>query len=232
MKLKFILILFALFAFKIGHSHALWIETSPIGTINKSHQIKVFFGEYAHQEISPLEKWYSDLKEFKLFLVGPDNKKIQLETKPFSDHFEASFIPESDGVYQVMVLHPAKEPYETMAFEFSSNASIKVGKNAKENFNLDYGIKLSPQTIKIGDSIRAHIFSEKAVLPNTEVEVISPSGWTKTLKSDENGIVSFLAKEKGVYLLETSIMEEKTSDWFGKTVDKIWKGSTASAIVN
>ncbi len=58
-----------------GFAHALRIETAPVGAENKAHEIKVFYGELAEGQDEEFEKWYSDVKDFKLYLVSPSGVK-------------------------------------------------------------------------------------------------------------------------------------------------------------
>jgi uncharacterized GH25 family protein len=73
--LNLIITLIAIFACKMVSAHSLWIETAATGEKNKDQEIKIFYGEYSHQLIEPVEKWYSDVSEFKLFVISPKPRK-------------------------------------------------------------------------------------------------------------------------------------------------------------
>src|SRR5699024_10142197 len=54
-----------------------------------------------------------------------------------------------------------------------------------------------------------------------------PSGKTKTLKSDENGIFSFHSEEKGVHFLEaTTYHETKKGETKKETYQAFWRCAT------
>ena len=232
MKFKFILNRLALLTCEKGQSHALWSETSPFGTFNIPHLTKAFSGKHVHLEIESLGKWDPILKGFKLFLIGPENPKNLLEAKPSSDHSESSFKPASQGSSQVMAVHTAQGPYERKTLEFSSNSYGKVGDSAEEKFKTGFGNKLLPKKLQVGDSIQVSIIGGTEALPHIDMEVISCSGWRKTLYSNLTGKNSHIAALTGIYFFESSFWIEKSSNWFGKTSDKIWRNSVAFAKVN
>ena len=74
--------LLLLFASNATFAHALWIETASSGKLGQKHAVKVFYGEFVANERDSVAKWYSDVKDFSLWLVGPDQKKVQLSLTP------------------------------------------------------------------------------------------------------------------------------------------------------
>ena len=90
-------------------AHALWIETASSGKLGQKHAVKVFYGEFVANERDSVAKWYSDVKDFSLWLVGPDQKKVQLSLTPGTNYIETSFTPEQNGGYTLLISHEAKE---------------------------------------------------------------------------------------------------------------------------
>lgn len=109
-------------------AHALWIETASTGKVGQKQTVKVFYGEYVANERDSVTKWYSDVKEFTLWVVGPDQKKTQLTLTPGLNYFEGSFTPDQNGAYTVAVSHEAKELGGTTKYHFLSSANVAVGK--------------------------------------------------------------------------------------------------------
>lgn len=106
--IRTILLLTALVCVKFGFSHALWIEAPTTGKKGQSQQVRVYYGEYAQGLIDPVDKWYSDVKDFKLILVSPSGATTELTKTAHNDHFSSEFIPQGDGTYALLVVHPAK----------------------------------------------------------------------------------------------------------------------------
>lgn len=225
-------ILISLVSFHFASAHALWIETQSNGKLNQKHTVKVFYGEYAEGLVDPIDKWYSDVKDFDLILIAPDGSKKTLEKTAATDHFEASFLPTENGNYILSVVKPAKEAYETMKFEFSSIAFVQVGKSAKTTNSLPFHLESTVLSPKVGKSLEIQVLDNGQAEKEREVVIMGPEGWTKTVHTDQEGKVSFNPLIAGKYIIEASRTDEKSEDWHGQKIEKVWKGSTYSVIVN
>ena len=109
-------------------AHALWIETGAAGKIGQQQTVKVYYGEYAANERENVSKWYSDVKEFTLWLVGPDQQRTQLKLTADSNSFTSSFTPDKNGLYALEVSHEAKELGGTTKYHFLASTNVTVGK--------------------------------------------------------------------------------------------------------
>lgn len=227
MKIKLILTFIISFvAAGLCQAHALWIETSSEGQLNKKHIVKVYYGEYAEQLIDSIDNWYSDVKDFEIFLTSPKGNKIKLDKQTNSDHFVSEFVPTEDGIYTISVIHGAKEAYETMRFEFSSIAFVKVGKQEGMTGEHPFHLKSLNDNEKLGSEINLAVYDNSIPQKETEVIIMGPEGWTKTLHSDASGKVSFKPFIPGKYIIEASKTDEKTENWNNQKIDKIWRGTT------
>ena len=45
------------------HAHTVWIEANPNGKLNKTQEVKIFFGEPDSPTFT--EKWFSDIKDLR-----------------------------------------------------------------------------------------------------------------------------------------------------------------------
>lgn len=223
---KLIITLFAILASKLVSAHALWIETAAVGTKGKQQEVTIYYGEYSHNIIEPLDKWYSDVKDFKIYVISPSLKKTEISKTARTDSYTATFTPTEDGTYVLFIEHPAKEPYKTTAFEFLAIAKVKVGNSSSTKVDLPLAIDLEPKNYVVGDIVHAKVMRKNEVFVNTEVEVIQPDGWVKKLKTDDLGIITFKIPVTGKYLLEVTDTEDKNTEWFGKSIEKIWRANT------
>src|SRR5690554_8190323 len=73
-----------------SYAHALYIETSSQGKAGQRQEVKVYYSEFADGTVEKVADWYSDVKEFQLWLVHPDGQKTALETTAQEDHFTAN----------------------------------------------------------------------------------------------------------------------------------------------
>lgn len=229
---SFYTLLLCLVSFQFASAHALWIETQSNGKLNQKHTVKVFYGEYAEGLVDPIDKWYSDVKDFDLILIAPDGSKKTLEKTAASDHFEASFVPTENGSYVLSVVKAAKEAYETMKFEFSSTAFVQVGNGSNKINTLPFHVESTVKNPKVGSNLEVLVLENGQAENEREVIVMGPEGWTKTLHTDNQGKASFKPLVKGKYIIEASRIDEKVEDWHGQKIEKIWKGSTYSIQVN
>lgn len=212
-------------------AHALWIETASTGKIGQAQTVKVFYGEYVSNERDSVAKWYSDVKEFTLWLVGPDQKKTQLSLSPGLNYFESKFTPEQNGAYTIMVSHEAKELGGTTKYHFLSSASITVGKSLPVLANNSNLLKLhidDLSTVKLNKSLQLKAFLNEAAAAGKTISVFSPKGWSKELITDNNGVAEFTPLWAGRYVVEVSDTDKTPGQHYGKDYKSTWKGATYS----
>lgn len=210
-------------------AHALWIQSSPFAVKNKAHDVKIYYGEYASNEIESIDKWYSDVKDFKVVLITPSQRKVELPKQPFQDHFQSSFIPEEDGVYQLSIVHAAKDLGGNTKYEFSSTALVAVGENNRQELSkLPFCIEIQPKVFQQGEFVDALVLQQGNPVHKGELLVMSPEGWSKTFKTDENGKVQLPVMWPGLYVLEASVTKEEAGRWHGKDFKRTWYGTTTS----
>lgn len=208
-------------------AHAIWIETTPVGKKGQVQQIKIYYGEYSTFSPDKVADWYSDVKAFELWLVGPDAKKVQLSTQAFDDHYESSFTPQADGNYTLLISHSAKDLGGTTIYQFNSSASVAVGKAAlQEATSSGNPLKMTITGNKAGKAVAVQGFYNHAVSDKIEAVVFSPKGWTKTIEGNEKGIVEFIPEWKGKYLIEITRTDKETGQHYGKEYTSVWRSAT------
>nr|WP_068888700.1 nickel transport complex protein, NikM subunit, transmembrane [Pedobacter panaciterrae] len=216
-------------------AHALWIETSVSGKIGQKQSVKVFYGEYVANERDNVDKWYSDVKEFSLWLIGPDQKKTQLTLTPGENHFEGTFTPDQNGAYTVVVSHEAKELGGTTKYHFLSSADVIVGKALPAAVQNPNALKLHVDgalAAKVNKPLQLKAFLNDAAVKGKTVSVFSPNGWAKELTTDDNGAAEFTPLWKGRYVVEVSDMDKTPGEHHGNEYKATWKGATYSFEIN
>ncbi|GAA4319810.1 hypothetical protein GCM10023149_18730 [Mucilaginibacter gynuensis] len=217
-------------------AHALWIETNTTGKARQAHEVKVFYGEYATNERDEVSKWYSDVKDFTLWLTAPGKEKVKLTTTPGSNFYSATFTPEGNGIYVISVVHEAKELGGTTKYEFSSLANVAVGPiKTVDLAAIPNNLKIAvaeAKNYKLNAPVQLKAVLNNKPLANKPVTVFSPAGWTKEFTTDENGAITFTPAWPGRYVLEVSHNEKTTGDHYGKSFTATWQGATSSFEVN
>lgn len=229
MKLKisfFILLLLSITS--NAFAHALWIETAATGKIGQKQQVAIYYGEYAENERDSVAHWFSDVKEVKIWLVSPDNKKIQLTTTAEATRLVADFTPSANGIYTLLADHPVKEVPRTTLYQFVSSATVTVGtvtsNNASQNTN---SLSLTANaTYKNNQPVTVNALFKNKASTDITFSVVAPTGWSKTFKADANGNLRFTPIWSGTYYVEAFYTEKITGEQNGKTYDSVWRGAT------
>lgn len=232
-KMKSLLMAIALvLAVNTVNAHALWIEAKTTGKVGQAEEVKIFYGEYASNERDEISKWYSDVKEFTLWLTAPGKEKVKLETVAGINFFKANFTPEKDGLYILTVSHDAKEIDGTTKYTFSSVAAIAVGKaNPIDQSALPNSLKVSvneAKVYKLNAPVNLKAVLNGKPLVNKHVSVFTPEGWSKEFTTDADGNIAFNPIWPGRYVLEVSNYEKASGEHNGKKFEAAWEGATSS----
>lgn len=214
-------------------AHALWIETKGTGKVGEAQEVKVFYGEYAENERDVISKWYSDVKDLSLWLVGPDQKKIKLNTTLNDNAAIATFTPEKDGHYTLLVSHDAKELGGTTKYQFLTSATVQVGKSpASINGDaISNDLKIFPvsaNNYKVNKPIQLKAIHKGELKAETSVSVFSPSGWSRVLTTGSNGELEFTPLWPGKYVVEITNFDKTKGEHNGQAYEAVWQGSTYS----
>lgn len=217
----------ALFCSQAIFAHALWIETSSTGQKGKAHEVRVYYGEYSEGKPDKVADWYSDMKEFSLWLVTADNQRIQLPVNAAEDHFTARFTPEKEGLYYLQISHEAKDLGRTTKYQFNTSAAVRVGKNVPEVLSANHNpLKFSMNGNKVKQPVAVRGFFNNAPSGQMTVTVVSPKGWTKEIKGNSEGLAEFVPEWAGRYMIEISRTDEEKGDHHGKSFDHVWRCAT------
>ena len=224
--------IFALLLLSVSNlfAHALWIETSTTGKTGQKQSVKIIYSE-PDDKPEKLADWFSDVKEFELWLTTPDKQKVKLTTVAGEDNFTSEFTPEKDGVYTLSISKAAKELGGTTIYEFNASAIVKVGKSLAGNDAAFNGNNINvfadaSKTYKANQTLNLTTILKGKPTEKLHVGVSSPSGWNKNISSNANGVAEFTPIWPGIYKIEASTSEDVKGDHFGKPYDSIWRCAT------
>ncbi|GAB3716898.1 hypothetical protein GCM10027592_58610 [Spirosoma flavus] len=211
------------------YAHALWIQTNPIGKKGQKQTVTILYSEPGESS-EKLSDWYSDVKSFELWLIGPRGQKTQLSVNPAQDHFTAEFTPEQDGVYTLAVGHSAKDLGGATKYQFNATAAVTVGKAASASVahpnELNVAVADAGKAYGVGKPVLlAGIFNDKPS-EKLRVSVHSPSGWSKEILTNASGAAEFTPVWPGRYYIEASKTEKTNGQQDGKSYQAIWRCAT------
>lgn len=191
-------------------AHAVWIETALKGTKNKAQDVRVFLGEYAANERDSVSNWFSNMKDVKLFVTTPAGGREEIALKADGRSLHGQFTPATEGTYTLTISHTVETIYGETKIEYYASATVVVGKESASRLSAGTFLSVVPGTEepKGFGSVPLTVYKDKAPLAAAKVEVISPDGWVKELKSGANGVADFAPVQAGQYLVEASYNEK------------------------
>lgn len=231
--IKLMLLPAILLLFNVGwiHAHALYIDTKTTGKAGKEQEVKIYYSEFADGTVEKVADWYSDVKDFQLWLIHPDGKKTTLETTAHEDHFTAHFTPQSKGTYRLEISHTAEDPGENTAYQFNTFAHVYVGKQAVELPLTADGPELylleKPQAKKNANAKTFVTYFKGQPKGGVTATLFLPSGETKEVVSNADGLVEVELPENGTYFIEATTYHENEAGRTKKApFEAVWRCAT------
>lgn len=208
------LILCAFFA----SAHAIWIETELKGSKNKSQEVRVYLGEYAENQRDSVAHWFSNLRDIKLYVTTPGGNREQITVREDGRCLIGNFTPSTDGNYTLSVSHTVETIYGETKIEYYATATVIIGKEIPSQLSTNTALAIVPgaEELKNLGTVPLTVFHDKRPLAGSKIEIISPEGWVKELKSNQNGEASFSPLQAGLYMLEASTNEKTPGTHNGK----------------
>lgn len=208
---KLILSIVLLMSAFYASAHALWIETSAKGTKGKVHEVKIYFGEFSDSERDSVAGWFSNLEEAQLFLTDPSGNRQQVTVKDAGVYLSGTFVPAVPGVYVLSVSHTVADVYGEAKIEYYASATVVVGKEGESAIAKATALSIIPsaEEVKVQQDVELKVLFDNQPQAKTKVTIASPSGWVKTLYSDDKGQTHFAAERMGTHQLE-AIRNDKT----------------------
>jgi hypothetical protein len=208
-------------------AHAIWIETVTTGKIRQPQEVNVFLGEYADNQRDSIQHWFSNMKEFTLYLVTPDGKKEKLSCVPKGNHFTATFTPTVAGTHLLSIDHTVQTVYGDNKIHYYALGLVKVNGSLKGidkvQEHTDFALLANhSKAPKLHQPEKVQLSYKKAAPAAGEVTVQSPEGWAKKFKADQQGDITFSPAWTGRYMLEGTFTEEASGQHEGKDFKTVW----------
>ncbi len=191
-------------------AHTMWIESSYQGHVGQEQQVKIFFGEFSIDMITPTKKWFSDIADCKLMLLTPSGEKKALSKAQEENCYTASFTPEAEGWYLIYLEHRVKDLYEGMRITYQALSWVKVGSptglpTVPSPFS-NGKLILPPQTpFELNTLTEARLVRDGTSVVSQRFTLTANNGWRKSLRSSkESGMASTELIFPAKYLYEWS----------------------------
>ena len=214
-------------------AHNIWIEASQTGKVGKEQIAKVFLGGYGENERDSTRNWFSNTKDFAIWLIEPSGTKTQLTAKAAAIYFEAVFTPDKEGVYTLAISHEVAEVFGTTKYHYFATAQVKVGNatSGQNNLATATDLVIEPASgLKAQKPATLKIQYKSQNLDKTHASVGAPSGWAKGLETS-HGSATFDAIWAGLYVAEASYSDKTEGSLNGKDFKRVQYVGTHSFYV-
>ena len=157
----------------------------------------------------------------------------ELQTTARDSFYVASFTPQAEGTYTVILNNNKIDVIDYTQYDFGifkthyhSTARIQVGKGTgnMQSQNPD-GLSL----VRLPDENESAVFRvlyKGEPLVKNEVTVFVTDLWSKTIYTDEEGLISFKLPWNEKYILEVTSKEEVPGTYNGRDYEFIWHCAT------
>lgn len=192
-------------------AHGYWIELKGSGKINEPVQVQLFFGEYSHglrEKGATLNK----MADIKITVMDTDGQKTDVAMTQTNTHWEGTFTPKKTGYYQVLGINDTRDVQDWHKHNLGIvrpvqflRADYVVGEVERTASAQMLDVVARPE----GNTVGLRVYKAGRGFANSSVKVINPEGWEKTCATNEQGRTSFVANQKGLYVVEL--------EWIDKT---------------
>ena len=217
-----------------GYSHYLWIETAPKGILDQEQEIKVYYGEYTYGVIEDVNgKAFPAVSDFALWVLDSQGSKTKLTVTPKKNYYLAHFTPKSKGVYTILLYNDKIDVLDYTQYGFGifktyyhSVTRFQVGEAKGETISQNENGLTLKYLQAPAEEIKLQVLYKNEPLAKNEVKVFVADLWSKSLETDEGGMVSFKLPWKTKYTVETTIKEALPGTYRGKDYEFIWHCAT------
>jgi uncharacterized GH25 family protein len=234
---KSILLLLLLFVTANSFAHFMWVETSPVGKLNKKQDVKVYFGEYTYGVVEKVgEEAFNKMKNFEVWVISPSGEKTKLQMTPADMFYSGSFEPKANGTYTVVLNNNNIDVIDYTQYDFGifkthyhATAKVEVGGATADTaaVNAD-GLSIVNITKKAADKgeLIFKVLYKGQPIKDQEVTVFITDQWSKKVYTDKDGIIKFSLPWDVKYVMEATKKEEVPGKFNGKDYQFIWHCAT------
>ena len=212
-------------------AHFMWVETNPEAILNQQHEIKVRFGEYTYGAIEKVNgDAFSKMKHFKLWVIDNNGNKTQLKTITKNDHYVAYYTPQNNGTYTVVLNNNNVDVIDYTEYDFGifkthyhATAAFTVGnKTATTKSDNATGLSVVQLASNTKNETILQVNYKGKPLAKNEVNIYITDQWSKTLYTNESGVIRFKLPWQSPYVIETTLKEGTPGKFKGKDYQFIW----------
>ncbi|MBB5441134.1 putative GH25 family protein [Pedobacter sp. AK017] len=211
-------------------AHAFWLKTNPSGKKGQAHEVQVFYAEPAEKPELLDSKEMANVKNFSLWLLMPGKEKIKLQTTAATDHYKASFTPEQNGEYRIILQNDAMEvlefPSGSLRIEFYASAAVQVGTEKAVPETGRFKLNVSTTATTAYKPVLITVEHQDIDLSKVTISIFNQAGWKLDTKVDTNGKAEFKALDKGTYFIEAVYKDKSPGTLNNKEYKSVYCAAT------
>lgn len=186
----------------LAQAHTVWITAPQKAKLGEIIHVKVYFGEFTWEKPTVANKWFSDIRRYKLMMQAPDGTISELTDKRENVYyFYTALAPSQEGTYVFWLEHEVKDIHKDKKLTYASAAVMHVGKKTSP-----VRVGQGPHQLEVNKTKRGieytYLYNGKPGA-NQVLEVIKEGQAEHlTVSTDKHGKLIIPAEWKGNYLIE------------------------------
>ena len=157
------------------------------------------------------------MAEIKIAVLDASGKKTDIAMKQTDTHWEGTFTPQTEGVYQIIGLNETREVQDWTQHNLGITRPVQYLRTAYTVGNPPKQTPVPQQFLdvvasKLGNQVLLEVHKAQQPFSKIQLTVINPEGWEKTKITNEKGKAVFMPGGKGLYLVAL--------EWIDKTPGK------------
>lgn len=207
-------------------AHELYFVDLKEGTMGEPYNIKLIWGHFPGTP-DPESSYFNHVGNGRLYVLTPEGQEIDIEMEKQTDHYSASFIPETGGDFQIIFKHDRGiidwkhgEPQGFQHINTLAKAYIPVdgepdihAYDKPANLDLEIIALTDIGHFHLGDEFKAVIKYLGEPLANQSVTIVSPTAEYEevfaNVTTDENGVFSFVPNDENTWMLKVGLFDDQ-----------------------
>jgi uncharacterized GH25 family protein len=208
-------------------AHYIWIELDAEAKAGKPQEVRIYYGEYNEGVREVKGGRLEELQGIVAWVISPDGKQTPLAITTEAKYFKTSFTPTLEGKYVVVAINTVRDVVDWSKSDigivrpvYYTSRAVVVGATETAVANLPAQAEVLITPAAQGKNTFNVLFRGKP-LANAKIFFHAPNEWSKELKTDADGAVTFDPLWKGQYIVECIYPEKVPGNFQGKAYEAI-----------
>lgn len=207
-----------------GYAHSYWLELKGSGKVNEPVTVYLYFGEFEKGLRENKPYFLKNMETFSAWYIDAGGVKKDLMLVKDSNCYKATFIPDMNGTYTVMMKEDTRAVQDWKQHGLGIVRPIEnvkavyvAGKVKAKQIALFRESKVD--IIQSGNN-RFQLLINSAAVPNTAIAVTTQDGKQLKITTDATAVFS-LPDNPGMILVDIDYKETKAGEYNGKPYEAV-----------